>query len=305
MRNKLRMTNEELLLLNHSGDIPQIDLGRMLIDPDPTNTRPRRNLQPRNDPLIGETLDDWLVAAALPAIERQTSIILEHAIHNTDRTIGARLAGEIARRYGDAGLPAGTIRVTFAGSAGQSFGAFCIDGVHLTLIGEANDYVGKGMAGGEIILRPPLNARWATHENFIAGNTCLYGATGGTLFAAGRVGERFAVRNCGSVSVVEGAGDHACEYMTSGTVVVLGSVGQNFGAGMTGGVAYVYDYENKFAKRLNRQLVCAQRLGNSADEETLYGLVQRHHNATGSIWAQQILARWSEAREQFWHIVPK
>lgn len=277
----------------------------MLLDPDPTWTRPRRNVQARNDPLPAETLDDWLYAAALPAVESRTPIALEHEIHNTDRTVGARLAGEIARRYGDAGLPPGTLRVTFHGSAGQSFGAFCINGMHLTLIGEANDYVGKGMAGGEIVLRPPEQARWATNENFIAGNTLLYGATGGMLFAAGRVGERFAVRNCGSLSVVEGVGDHGCEYMTGGTAVILGTVGRNFGAGMTGGEAFVYDRENIFAKRMNAQLVRAQRLDHPATESRLYSLVQRHAEVTGSEWARALINRWEQTRQMFWHVVPQ
>jgi len=232
-------------------------------------------------------------------------MVLEHAIHNTDRTVGARLAGEIARRYGDVGLPTGTIRVTLTGSAGQSFGAFCINGLHLTLIGEANDYVGKGMAGGEIILRVPPNARWASNENFIAGNTLLYGATGGTLFAAGRVGERFAVRNCGATAVVEGVGDHGCEYMTSGTVVVLGSTGRNFGAGMTGGTAYVYDPENNFGKRMNPQLVRAERIANDADEARLRDLVNQHADATGSVWARALSDRWNETLSSFWKVSPK
>jgi len=285
--------------------MPAIELRHLLTDPDPTGTRPRRNRQPRNDRNESETLDDWLLSAALPAVENRTSITLERAIHNTDRTVGARLAGEIARRYGDAGLPPGTIRVTLTGSAGQSFGAFCINGLHLTLIGEANDYVGKGMAGGEIVLRLPSNARWTSNENFIAGNTLLYGATGGALFAAGRVGERFAVRNCGSVAVVEGVGDHGCEYMTSGTVVVLGSTGRNFGAGMTGGVAFVYDRADSFTARMNPQLVCAVRIGDATDEAHLRDLVQRHAHATGSAWSRALLGRWSEARDYFWRVIPK
>ncbi len=287
------------------GELPGIELRHLLTDPDPTRTRPRRNLQASNDRSEPPTLDDWLFDAALPAIESRTPIVLEHEIHNTDRTVGARLAGEIARRYGDAGLPADTIRVTLTGSAGQSFGAFCISGVGLTLIGEANDYVGKGMAGGEIVLRPPLNALWASNENFIAGNTLLYGATGGTLFAAGRVGERFAVRNCGSVSVVEGVGDHGCEYMTSGTVVVLGWTGQNFGAGMTGGIAYVYDDAHTLEYRLNRQLVHAEPLSNDADETRVRDLVQQHAERTGSAWSRGLLDRWDETCGLFRKVVPK
>ena len=286
-------------------NLPSIELQHLLTDPDPTGTRPRRNLQPRNDRNESETLDDWLVAAAMPTVENREPIVLEHAIHNTDRTVGARLAGEIARRYGDAGRPPGTIRVTLTGSAGQSFGAFCINGLHLTLIGEANDYVGKGMAGGEIVLRLPPSARWASNENFIAGNTLLYGATGGTLFAAGRVGERFAVRNCGATAVVEGVGDHGCEYMTSGTVVVLGSTGRNFGAGMTGGMAFVYDHENNFEQRMNSQLVRAERIAHREDETRLRDLVQQHADATGSAWSRSLLDRWNEIGKSFWKVIPK
>ena len=292
------MINDEL------DQVPAIELRRLLTDPDPTGTRPRRNLQARNDRNEPATLDDWLLEAAMSAIENLTPIALEREIRNTDRTVGARLAGEIARRYRDAGLPAGTIRVTLTGSAGQSFGAFCINGLHLTLIGEANDYVGKGMAGGEIVLRPPLNARWKSNENFIAGNTLLYGATGGALFAAGRVGERFAVRNCGSVAVVEGVGDHGCEYMTSGTVVVLGWTGHNFGAGMTGGVAFVYDDARTFEYRLNRQLVRAERVTDE-NETRLRDLVQQHADKTGSAWSRGLLERWGDVRGPFWQVVPK
>lgn len=286
-------------------DLPGIELRHLLTDPDPTGTRPRRNLQSRNDPLESETLDDWLLAAAMPAVENQIPIALEHEIQNTDRSVGARLSGEIARRYGNQGLPEGTIRVTFTGSAGQSFGAFCINGLNLKLIGEANDYVGKGMAGGEIVIRLPQNARWASQENYVAGNTLLYGATGGTFFAAGRVGERFAVRNCGAVAVVEGVGDHGCEYMTSGTIVVLGWTGRNFGAGMTGGSAYVYDRENKFSQRMNSQLVRAERLTNDSDNVLVRDLAQQHAEKTASSWSGGLLANWEETRASFWKIVPK
>ena len=293
--------NEEKAKLH----VPSIELRHLLADPDPTGTRPRRNTQARNDRVEGETLDDWLLTAAQPAVENRTPVVLEHAIHNTDRTVGARLAGEIAGRYGDVGLPLDTVRVTLTGSAGQSFGAFCINGVRLTLIGEANDYVGKGMAGGTLVVRPPLNARWASNENFIAGNTLLYGATGGQLFAAGRVGERFAVRNCGATAVVEGVGAHGCEYMTSGTVLVLGSTGRNFGAGMTGGTAFVYDRENNFSKRMNPQLVRAERIASDEDGTRLRDLVQQHADATASAWARDLLDCWDESRSLFWKVIPK
>lgn len=286
-------------------DLPNIDLEHILVDPDPTGTRPRRNLQERNDPLPVEKLDDWLEQATAEAVDQFVPVALEHVIHNTDRTVGARLAGEIARRYGDKGLPEGTIRVTFHGSAGQSFGAFCINGLNMTLIGEANDYVGKSMAGGEIVIRPPLEARWATQDNFILGNTVLYGATGGRLFAAGRAGERFAVRNCGSTSVVEGVGDHGCEYMTSGTVVILGSTGRNFAAGMTGGTAFVYDREGMLPRRLNPQLVRMERVGSPADERRLYELIECHSALTGSTWAHGLVDKWNESLVYFWQVIPK
>jgi glutamate synthase (NADPH/NADH) large chain/glutamate synthase (ferredoxin) len=282
-----------------------IDLSRLLADPDPTHTRPRRNLQSRNDPIASQTLDDWLLDAALPAVETNVAITLDHAIQNIDRAVGARIAGEIARRYGDRGLASHTINVRLHGSAGQSLGAFCINGLHLHIVGEANDYVGKSMSGGEIVIRPPLTARFATQENFIIGNTVLYGATGGKLFAAGRAGERFAVRNSGAVAVVEGVGDHGCEYMTGGIVVVLGATGRNFGAGMTGGVAFVFDDAQMLPRKLNSELVRLMRLADDADETRLRDLVQQHMDATESKWAQHISDEWQTSRENFWKVLPK
>ncbi len=282
-----------------------IDLSRLLADPDPTRTRPRRNLQARNDPPMVDTLDDWLLREAMCAVETRAPISLEHDIHNTDRAVGARLAGEIARRYGDQGLPPRTIAARLYGSAGQSFGAFCIDGLYLLLVGEANDYVGKGMAGGEIVVRPPPTARWATNANFIMGNTVLYGATGGTLFAAGHAGERFAVRNSGAVAVVEGVGDHGCEYMTGGAVVVLGMTGRNFGAGMTGGTAFVFDDQDSFSGRLNPEPVQAARLADDADAAGLQELVRQHAEATESAWARSLLENWHQRLASFWKITPR
>jgi glutamate synthase domain-containing protein 3 len=257
-------------------------------------------MQARNDDVHDASLDDWLCAQALSAIETKTPIQLTHTISVTDRTVGARIAGELARRYGDAGLLPRTIDCVLHGSAGQSFGAFCINGLRLELWGEANDYVGKGMAGGELVLRLPVGARYASHENFIMGNTALYGATGGRLFAAGRAGERFAVRNSGATAVVEGVGDHGCEYMTGGRVVVLGVTGRNFAAGMTGGVAYVYDADDTFAVRLNRELVTATRDISGDDELQLRELIAQHVTATGSVWAQEMLETWETMREKFW-----
>jgi len=286
------------------GDASQIDLRRLLADPDPSGLRPRRSMQARNDPPAQEALDDWLFAEAAAAVENQTPVALTHAIRNTDRSVGARLAGEIARRYGDAGLPAGTITCTLEGSAGQSFGAFCINGIKLVLWGEANDYVGKGMAGGEIVVRLPATARYASQENFIIGNTVLYGATGGRLFAAGRAGERFAVRNSGATAVVEGVGDHGCEYMTGGVVVILGEVGRNFGAGMTGGQAFVYDPRETLAARLNPELVRMERPDDVAAAE-LRALVAEHAQECGSRWAQGMLERWEAEQGTFQRVVPR
>jgi glutamate synthase (ferredoxin) len=234
------------------------------------------------------------------AVQDRKPIVIERAIRNTDRTVGARLSGEIARLYGNEGLLPNSIRVTFRGTAGQSFGAFLINGVHFTVIGEANDYVGKGMAGGEIVLRLPETVRYASQD----GNTMLYGATGGAFFAAGRVGERFAVRNSGATAVVEGVGDHGCEYMTSGTVVVLGSTGRNFGAGMTGGLAFVYDDKNTLEKRYNPQLIKLERITNEADDTRLIDLVMQHADKTASKWSRSLLDAWSDAREKFWEVVP-
>ncbi len=227
-----------------------------------------------------------------------------HPITNRDRTVGATLAGEIAHRWGDGGLPEGTLRLTFEGAAGQSFGAFCMPGMSLRLVGEANDYVGKGMSGGQIVIVPPPPLHRESWRHVILGNTVLYGATGGVLFAAGRAGERFAVRNSGAVAVVEGAGDHCCEYMTGGVVVVLGPVGRNFGAGMTGGRAYVLDEAGVLDRQVNADSVETGPLSEEEAEE-LRGLLVRYHEATASLRAQSLLRRWARAVEQFRAVRPR
>jgi glutamate synthase domain-containing protein 3 len=230
---------------------------------------------------------------------------LAHKINNTERTVGARLAGQLALRYGDGGLPEGQVQITFTGSGGQSFGAFNINGLHLLLIGEGQDYTGKSMSGGEIVIRPPEEARFVPHQNVILGNTVLYGATGGRLFAAGVTGERFAVRNSGAVAVVEGAGEHCCEYMTGGLVVVLGETGRNFGAGMTGGQAYVYDIHNTLERRYNAELIAIRRVRGNGDDVELKALVQTHYDKTGSQRARTLLEDWETQRQFFWHIAPR
>jgi glutamate synthase domain-containing protein 3 len=249
-------------------------------------------------------VDDEIIPRALPALERGEPFSLSLPIRNSQRTAGARLSGAIALRYGDAGLPEGTVRLRFTGSAGQSFGAFLAPGVQLSLQGEANDYVGKGMHGGQIAVFPPTQAAYSAYRNTIVGNTVLYGATGGSLFVAGRAGERFAVRNSGAQAVVEGAGDHCCEYMTGGMVVVLGETGRNFGAGMSHGLAFVLDEHGSFPQRVNRELVSLERLESAEHEAALRQLIERHHQATRSGRAGHILHQWSGYRSLFWVVVP-
>ena len=238
-------------------------------------------------------------------LEEGQPVVRHYAIRNTNRTIGARVAGEIARQHGNRGLEGTSAEFRFDGTAGQSFGAFLVEGVRLVLEGEANDYVGKGMGGGEVVIRPPHGSRFQSHLNTILGNAALYGATGGCLFAAGRAGERFAVRNSGAVAVVEGTGDHACEYMTGGTVVVLGDTGRNFAAGMTHGVAFVFDPFSKFEQRANVELVRIERLFDPHEAETVCDLVTSHYQKTGSERARHILDSWLEARQHFWKVQPR
>jgi glutamate synthase domain-containing protein 3 len=240
-----------------------------------------------------------------PAIAEGRPVSGTYAIRNMDRSVGATIAWEIARRYGDQGLPEHSVQLTFHGVAGQSFGAFNVPGMHLELIGRANDYVGKGMTGGETVVRPEPGAPADPERNVIAGNTVLYGATGGTLFCGGAAGERFAVRNSGAVAVVEGVGDHGCEYMTGGTVVILGKTGRNFGAGMTNGRAFVYDPEGALSLRHHQPSVRIERM-NAHDEEAeqLRALVEAHARRTGSVRAQALLQKWNEVLTDFWRVIP-
>ncbi len=248
----------------------------------------------------GGELDDRLATDAAPALE--STAIVEHAyeIVNSDRTVGARLGGLIGARYG-AGTPPGRVRARFTGTAGQSFGAFLAAGVELDLEGEANDYVGKSMSGGRIAVSPPPAT---APEPCLVGNTALYGATGGELYCAGRAGERFAVRNSGAVAVVEGVGDHGCEYMTNGTVVVLGSVGRNFAAGMTGGRAFVHDPDALLDVRLNGELVGVEAVSGAAAVE-LRALVEQHVRHTGSERAGELLRDWDSAVASFVAVTPR
>ena len=253
----------------------------------------------------GTVLDDGLLAdpEIAAAITHQTEVTKDIVAVNTDRTIGARLSGAIASTYGNTGFE-GRITLNIKGSVGQSFGAFNLPGIILNLSGEANDYVGKGMHGGEIIIKPPVEATYDASANVIVGNTCLYGATGGVLYANGQAGERFAVRNSAAKAVIEGAGDHCCEYMTGGVIVVLGKVGRNVGAGMTGGLAYFLDEDGTFSKKVNPEIVKVQRVLTPAGEAQLKELITAHADRTGSKKAKLILENWQTYLPMFWQAVP-
>ncbi|SFU39836.1 glutamate synthase (NADPH/NADH) large chain [Xenorhabdus koppenhoeferi] len=259
-----------------------------------------------NPPFDQGELNKSIVAHAMPYVENSQSKTFYFDIQNTDRSVGASLSGEIATRYGDQGLAADPIKLYFTGTAGQSFGVWNAGGVELTLTGDANDYVGKGMAGGCIAIRPPVGSAFKSNETTIIGNTCLYGATGGKLFAAGRAGERFAVRNSGAITVIEGIGDNGCEYMTGGIVCVLGGTGVNFGAGMTGGFAYVLDEFDGFRKRVNPELVEVLSMDTLAiHKEHLRGLITEHVHLTGSPHGESILENWSQWVDKFALVKPK
>ena len=278
-----------------------LDLRPLLWVPD--DGRPIKSTQDRND-RDEEPLDEQIMKDIADALDGKGPVKRSYQIRNVHRTVGARIAGEIAHRYREEGLPEGTIELHFTGSAGQSFGAFCHTGLRLILTGEANDYVGKGLGGGEIAVRPPEKATFKSHENAIMGNTVLYGATGGSLFAAGRAGERFAVRNSGAKAVVEGVGDHGCEYMTEGVVVILGETGRNFGAGMSNGIAYVLDEHGEFASKLNPELVALMRVTEDEDVEILQALIQRHVQLTSSQRGEEILKHWDRYHPLFWKVAP-
>jgi glutamate synthase (NADPH/NADH) large chain len=263
-----------------------------------------RHCANQQDHGLDRALDHAFLEACRPAIENGTPVRAEVEVTNVDRTVGTLLGYEITRRHGGAGLPEGTIDLTFRGSAGQSFGAFVPRGVTMRLLGDTNDYLGKGLSGGRIIVRPPEESPFAAEENIVAGNVILYGATAGDVFLRGQVGERFCVRNSGAIAVVEGVGDHACEYMTGGRVVVLGPTGRNFGAGMSGGVAYVYDPDGSLAGMHNGEMVDLEPLS-PADGAWLRDRVALHHEETGSAVALEILADWKSASERFVTVMPR
>jgi len=280
-----------------------LDLSMLLHNPQVPLRIARRCVQAQ-DHGLDQALDYKLIDHARETIEGGAPIVIKLPIRNIHRTVGAMLSGEIARRHGSAGLPDGTIHFQFTGSAGQSFGAFLAHGVTLELEGDANDYVGKGLSGGKLIVYPPRASHFLPEENIVIGNVALYGATSGEAFLNGMAGERFAVRNSGATAVVEGLGDHGCEYMTNGLVVVLGKVGRNFAAGMSGGIAYVLDEKGDFAeKRCNTAAVDLESVG-EADAGLLHGLIYRHVEATASPRGTWILENWEQMVPKFVKVFP-
>ena len=254
---------------------------------------------------LENALDQKLIKLSEKAIKNKTPVEINLPITNANRTVGAMLSGEIAKSYGEEGLPERTISINFSGSAGQSFGAFLSKGLDFQLSGDANDYFGKGMSGGTIAVKPPLESPFVPEENIIVGNVGLYGATGGEAFIRGLVGERFCVRNSGANAVVEGLGDHGAEYMTNGRLVVLGPTGRNFAAGMSGGIAYILDEGGDFSSRCNQEMVDLESIDDPDDIQELKGLIEAHLNYTGSLNAERILNSWAEYTTKFIKVYPK
>jgi len=254
--------------------------------------------------LVEWALDRELIKEAKPALENKEKVTIKRHIRNVNRSVGTMLSGEVARRYGSRGLPPDTINIELTGSAGQSFGAFLANGITLHLAGDANDYVGKGLSGGRIVIHPPKGSPFRPEDNIIVGNVVLYGATAGQAYFSGRAGERFAIRNSGAYAVVEGVGDHGCEYMTGGVVVVLGPTGLNFAAGMSGGIAFVFDEQRQFDQRCNLDMVDLESVTESEDIALLRRLIEQHIRFTGSPLGQRILDNWHDKIHQFVKVMP-
>ncbi|MFV8783925.1 glutamate synthase large subunit [Microbulbifer sp. SA54] len=285
-----------------------LDLSPLLHTDALLDSKPQTCQQPRNEPWDKGLLAERMVEEILPAIENLSGGEYTYKLTNCDRSIGARLSGEIAKRHGNQGMADAPIKLNLTGVAGQSFGVWNAGGLEMYLEGDANDYVGKGMAGGKLVIRPPRESAFASEETSIVGNTCLYGATGGKLFASGCAGERFAVRNSGAFAVVEGAGDHCCEYMTGGMVAVLGKTGVNFGAGMTGGFAYVLDMDRDFFDKCNHELIELRRISSEALEEYqshLREVIEEFTAETGSAWGEELLENLDDYLNKFWLVKPK
>ncbi|MEP6592659.1 MAG: glutamate synthase-related protein, partial [Acidobacteriota bacterium] len=281
-----------------------IDLSRILYQPEIADGASRRQTVAQ-DHGLDTILDRQIIAAAAPALERGEPVSLHLPIRNANRTTGTMLGYEITRRYGGEGLPDDTIRIQFTGTAGQSFGAFLPRGVTLAIEGDANDFWGKGLSGGRLMIYPPPASTFVPEDNVIIGNVALYGATAGEAFVRGIAGERFAVRNSGADAVVEGVGDHGCEYMTGGRVVVLGRTGRNFAAGMSGGVAYVVDVDGLFARRCNTSMVELERLEEVEEIELVRGLIASHAGHTGSTLAADALSAWEQTLARIVKVIPK
>jgi glutamate synthase (NADPH/NADH) large chain len=254
---------------------------------------------------VPETLDAEMIEDAAAALEAGEKMQLAYNVRNTQRAIGAKLSSAITKRFGMDGLESGQVTVRLRGTAGQSLGAFAVQGIKLEVFGDANDYTGKGLSGGTIVVRPLASSPLVSNENTIIGNTVLYGATSGRLFAAGQAGERFCVRNSGAIAVVEGCGSNGCEYMTGGVAVILGPVGDNFGAGMTGGVAFVYDPDLAFEHKLNPETLVWERVSTAYWEKRLRRLVETHVANTQPRFAERLLNDWARVLPRFWHVVPK
>jgi glutamate synthase (NADPH/NADH) large chain len=283
--------------------LDDLDLNPLLVQADVGPDARYCTLQGRNE--VPETLDAQMIADAKSLFERGEKMQLQYTVQNTHRAIGTKFSSMVVRRFGMTGLQPGHVQIRLRGTAGQSLGAFAVQGVKLEVLGDANDYVGKGLSGATIVVRPQPSSGLVSQDNTIIGNTVLYGATAGALFAAGQAGERFAVRNSGATAVIEGCGSNACEYMTGGVVAILGAVGDNFGAGFTGGMAFVYDAENAFAHRVNPDTLAWQRIASRHWEEVLRNLVERHVTETSSRYARQMLHDWDRALPLFWQVVPK
>ena len=283
--------------------LDDLDLNPLLVQPDSGGLPTRNTVKGRNE--VPETLDAQMIADAKPLLEEGEKMQLTYNVRNVHRAIGTKLSHMIVKKYGMEGLQPGHITVRLRGSCGQSLGAFAVQGLKLEVWGDSNDYVGKGLSGGVIVIRPTTSSTYRWNENTIIGNTVLYGATAGKLFAAGQAGERFCVRNSGAVTVIEGCGSNACEYMTGGTAVILGTVGANFAAGMTGGMAFVYDRDDLFEHRVNRESVIHQRIAVGHYETLLRNLIMEHQRETSSPWAEQILVNWDREVRHFWQVVPK
>jgi glutamate synthase (NADPH/NADH) large chain len=284
-------------------DLDDLDLNPLLVQADPGPNPRYCTIEGRNE--VPDTLDQKIVKDAARLLEDGEKMQLTYTVRNTMRAIGTRVSSHIVRKYGMKGLNHGQLTVKLTGSAGQSLGAFAVQGVKLKLYGDANDYVGKGLSGGTIVVRPMVSSLLDSQDNVIIGNTVLYGATAGKLFAAGQAGERFAVRNSGAHAVVEGCGSNGVEYMTGGIAVILGGVGDNFAAGMTGGMAFVYDPEAEFKIRANPDSVIWQRVEAAFWNALLVSLIEEHAAETGSRHARRILAQWDVERHMFWQVCPK